>query len=308
MAASLIAFIAIVVIGAVLRASGFLTKSHADKLAAVVFSISLPATILVSLDRMAFAPRTWTLPLAACLITLPVLACAWLVARRLELPRPRQGAFLLATGCINSVYFAYPVVSAIFGDDGLARAILFDLGQTLLTLTVLYGLAVWHGPHTASPHAVFRRVLTAPPLWALCGILSLKWFHLELPAWLHEGLVPIHLTTTPLASLVLGLSISVNAVRRSAGLALLGVLVRMAGGFVFGLSAVWVLDLSGLERAVVILVAAMPSAVTAVIFARDAELDEDLVASVVALSICVGIALLPWLPFLAASLVRKTAG
>jgi len=308
MSSSLVVFIVIVLIGALLRASGLLTKSHAERLAAVVFSISLPATIVVSLDRLTFVPGTWTLPMAACMITLPVLACAWLLARRLDLPRGRQGAFLLATGCINSVYFAYPVMAALFGDEGLARAILFDLGQTLLTLTLLYALAVWHGPHSASLHVVARRLLTAPPLWALCGILSLKWFHLELPTWLHDGLMPIHLTTTPLASLVLGLSISVDAVRRSAALAWLGVVVRMAGGFLFGLTAVWVLDLRGLERAVVMLVAAMPSAVTAVIFASDAELDEDLVASVVALSISNGIALLPWLPFLAAWLVGTTAG
>jgi predicted permease len=53
-----------------------------------------------------------------------------------------------------------------------------------------------------------------------------------------------------------------------------------------------------MERAVVVLVAAMPSAVTAVIFAADTGLDEDLVTSIVALSICVGVALLPWLPHL----------
>ena len=49
----------------------------------------------------------------------------------------------------------------------------------------------------------------------------------------------------------------------------------------------------------VILVAGMPSAVTAVIFATETRLDEDLVASIVALSICVGVLLLPWLPRLA---------
>ena len=38
------------------------------------------------------------------------------------------------------------------------------------------------------------------------------------------------------------------------------------------------------------------TAVTAVIFATDTGLDEDLVTSIVALSICVGVALLPWLP------------
>ena len=45
-----------------------------------------------------------------------------------------------------------------------------------------------------------------------------------------------------------------------------------------------------------------PSAVTAVIFASETGLDEDLVASIVALSICLGVALLPWLPQLAATL------
>jgi predicted permease len=54
--------------------------------------------------------------------------------------------------------------------------------------------------------------------------------------------------------------------------------------------------LTGVERAVVVLVAGMPSAVTAVIFAAEAALDEELVASIVALSVGAGVALLPWLP------------
>jgi predicted permease len=95
---------------------------------------------------------------------------------------------------------------------------------------------------------------------------------------------------------VLGLSISVTALRHNAPLALLGVVVRMGGGLLLGLSAVLLLDLRGLERAIVILVSAMPSAVNSVIFATETHLDEDLVASIVALSICLGIAILPWLP------------
>jgi predicted permease len=49
----------------------------------------------------------------------------------------------------------------------------------------------------------------------------------------------------------------------------------------------------------------MPSAVTAVIFAAETGLDEDLVASIVALSICFGVALLPWLPQLATLLAGR---
>jgi predicted permease len=113
----------------------------------------------------------------------------------------------------------------------------------------------------------------------------------------------LHFTTTPLASLVLGLSISFSAVRRTIRLATLGVAVRMGGGLLLGWLAVALLGLTGVERAVVILVAAMPSAVSSVIFATETGLDEELVASIVALSICLGMVMLPWLPALAAMLL-----
>ena len=298
MPATLQAFIAIFLLGALLRASGLLGKTHAERLAAFVFSISLPATILVSLDQVTFAPTAWKLPLAACLVTLPMLLGSWHLSRLLHLPRPTQGGFLLGTGCINSVYFAYPVVLATLGDRGLAQAILFDLGQTTLTLTVIYGLAVWHGTKSSNARAAMVRFVSSPPLWALCGSLLLSLFAVHLPAWLRDLLTPIHLTTTPLASLVLGLSISFTAVRRTWAVACAGVALRMIGGLLLGITAAFVLNLAEMERAVVVLVAAMPSAVTAVIFAADTGLDEDLVTSIVALSICVGVALLPWLPHL----------
>ena len=292
---ALVAFIILFVGAALLRASNLLDRSHAERLAALVFSISLPATILVSLDEIQFTYAAWKLPLAACFVTLPMLLVAWQLSQLLQLSRLTQGGFLLGTGCINSIYFAYPVILATFGDEGLARAVLFDLGQTTLTLTLLYGLALWHGSGSTHAGSAMRRFIAAPPLWALIGILGLKLFGLRLPIWLRELLIPVHMTTTPLASLVLGLSISLSR-RGNLSLAALGVLVRMGVGALLGFAAAEVLHLAGVERAVVILVAGMPSAVTAVIFAAETGLDEELVASIVALSVVAGVALLPWVP------------
>lgn len=303
MPSSLHVFLILFVVGAALRLSGLLGKVHAERLGAFVFSVTLPATILVSLDRVVFSPTAWKIPLSACLITIPLVLLAWGLARALTLDRPTQGGLLLAVGCINSIYFAYPVALATFGEEGLAQAILFDLGQTTLTLTVLYPMALWHGTPDSSPHAAGRRLLTSPPLWALVVILTAKTAGLHLPEWLQTILTPVHLLTIPLASLVLGLSISVHAVRKTWRLTSLGVGLRMAGGLLLGWIATLVLDLTGLERAAVLLIAGMPSAVMAVIFATDAKLDEDLVASIVALSICLGVALLPSLPRIAAALL-----
>lgn len=304
MPATLQVFIAIFFLGALLRSSGLLGKVHAERLASIVFSISLPATILVSLDQVPFAPTFWKLPVAACLVTVVMLLCSWQLARLLHLSRSTQGGFLLGTGCINSVYFAYPVVLATLGEPGLVQAILFDLGQTTLTLTLIYGIAVWHGATRSTIRSVAVRFVSSPPLWALGCSLMLTLLAIHLPGWVREILTPIHLTTTPLASLVLGLSISFSVRRRTLTVALWGVLVRMGGGLLLGFGAVTVLSLTGMERAIVILVAAMPSAVIAVIFAADTGLDEDLVASMVALSICLGVALLPWLPQLTRLLLQ----
>jgi malate permease and related proteins len=299
---SLIAFILIFLTGALLRSFNILDKSHAERLATIVFSLSLPATILVSLDQVSFAPTAWKLPMAAALVTLPLVFVAFHLSRLLRLSRPSQGGFLISIGCINSIYFAYPVILATLGDAGLVQAILFDLGQTTLTLTLLYGLAVWHGAQASQTQSAFSRFFSSPPLWALLCILALKFIDFRLPAWLRDLLLPLHLTTTPLASLVLGLSINFAAVRCTLRLALLGVILRMGGGLLLGFAGAYVLSLTGVERAVVILVAGMPSAVTAVIFAAETGLDEDLVASIVALSICVGVAQLPWLPQVATML------
>jgi predicted permease len=301
---SLQIFIAIFVIGAFLRSRAILTKNHAERLATFVFSVSLPATILVSVDPVPLAPTVWKIPLAACLITIPMVVCAWFLAHLLQLPRKTQGGFVLATGSINSVYFAFPVILATFGDEGLTQAVLFDLGQTTLTLTVLYGLAVWHGAHAVTPKSAAIRFLSSPPLWALTCILMVKLSGYHLPPWLLELLMPLHFTTTPLASLVLGLSISLPAIRRTAWLGTLGVAMRMGGGLLLGLGAIRCLDLTGLERAVVILVAGMPSAASSVIFAAETGLDEELVASIVALSICLGVVILPWLPELVTLLIE----
>jgi predicted permease len=48
----------------------------------------------------------------------------------------------------------------------------------------------------------------------------------------------------------------------------------------------------------------MPSAVTAVIFAAEAGLDEELTASIVALSVVVGVLFLPLLPQIAEWLMQ----
>lgn len=68
MPSSLHLFLILFVVGATLRLFGVLGKQHAERLGTFVFSVTLPATILVSLDRVVFSPTAWKIPLAALLM------------------------------------------------------------------------------------------------------------------------------------------------------------------------------------------------------------------------------------------------
>ena len=147
------AFLILFVAGALLRLSGLLVNAMRNGWASSSFpSISRPrfwSHWIASPSRR----RPGKCPSLPASSRCPLVLASWPIARLLHLARPTQGGFLLAIGCINSVYFAYPVALATFGEEGLAQAILFDLGQTMLTLTALYALASWHGTFTPHRHA-----------------------------------------------------------------------------------------------------------------------------------------------------------
>lgn len=273
-----LAFILMFMAGTLLRFCAVLTKEHADLVARFVFSISLPATILVSLDTVELDASSWKLPAAAAFVVLPLI--------------------------INMAFFAYPVILATFGSDGLAHALLFDVGHGVIVFTVVYAVVIGHGPHTFLFSSALLRFVSAPPLWAVTFMVMMKLMGATLPVPIHQALTPIHWTTTPLASLLLGLSLDVNALRGRVIPALAGTVLRMGGGFLLGNLASGMLGLSHLERAVVIISAAMPAGLNSVIFSTEERLDVELAAAIVALSICVGIALLPMLPEIAALLAR----
>ncbi len=295
MALAVITLFAIFALGTTLTKVQLGGKQPAQALARVVFWVCLPATIIVSLDRIVLEGVLWTLPLAAVLVVICLLPISWLAGRLLKIPRPAQGTVLVGTSIMNMAFFAYPVFLATMGEEAFGRAVFFDLGHGVLTFTLTYGIAVWHGSAEGALKRAIGGFLVAPPLWALLGMIVVKVSGQHVPPLLHTILTPVHLTTAPLATFVLGLSTDLTAIRQRLFLAATAVGLRMGGGLLLGIASAWLLGLTGLEQTIVVLCAAMPAGLNTVIFAAETGLDRDLAAAMVALSISVGFsALLLW--------------
>lgn len=206
-------------------------RSHPPPAAAAVVNtwlldIALPALVLHTVHLVDF-PDHLALVVAAPYLLFAISCALYLFAGRLlRLPRQTVTALIAATAVANTSFVGFPMVTAFYGADDVAIAVLVDqLGSFLLVNTiVLVTVTVVAG--AALPRVeLARRVLTSPALLALVGALLLR--PVTFPSWLDEALVSLGATLTPLALFSIGMQLEVPAARRYRRELVLGLGVKL---------------------------------------------------------------------------------
>ena len=152
-------------------------------------------------------------------------------------------------------------------------------------------LAAWYGGHGANLAGIVRRALTFPPLWALLAALAINATDTALPEWLVMILRVVGQTILLLVIVALGVLFDARLMRDKRVLVALS--LRMLLGLLFGLVLVWIFDLDGLTRAVLILGAAAPIGFSAVVFADREGLHRESSASAASISVLLGLVYVP---------------
>jgi predicted permease len=131
-----------------------------------------------------------------------------------------------------------------------------------------------------------------PILYAIALSLLLLWFDVRLPELLQNPIVLIGGMTIPLMLITLGVSLvrlQITAWRK----ALFYSACRVAGGLLAGLLVVWLLELEGIVRGVVLLQASMPVAVFNYLFAVRYQRQPEAIAGLVVTSTLLSFVTLP---------------
>ncbi|MDZ4181465.1 MAG: AEC family transporter, partial [Candidatus Cloacimonadaceae bacterium] len=118
-----------------------LSKDDAPILLRFVLSISLPALTILAIMRVSLTADMALIPLSAMLVVFSVYFISSFLGKRLNMAGPTFGSFLVGTLIMNTAY-SLPFFAAAFGDEGLARASLFDIGNTFLIFTFTYYNAI----------------------------------------------------------------------------------------------------------------------------------------------------------------------
>jgi predicted permease len=195
-----------------------------------------------------------------------------------------------------NIGFTLPFFITAYGKEGLVRASIFDFGNGLLAFTFVFYLACKYGDNKRDSKSMLKKLLYSPPLWALIISIILNLIHIKIPSFGINFFQLLGNMTVPLIMLSLGIYFSPRIVKLNALSSV--IFIRMFIGLLLGLLFVYLFDLTGLNKIIVLIGASAPVGYNTLTFASMEKLDKEFAASIISYSILIGIILIPLLIFL----------
>ncbi len=256
---------------------GRVRKLPAQALTDMLLWIFLPCLVLGSLGSHPIDAKELIQIGSAALL---VMAGTGILATLLFSRRPECRALTLSSVFMNSANMAFPIALFAFGSAGLTRQVAFYVAVHVFHVTVGVGLARGKGG--------IREMFRLPLIYAAALALTLALTGHQIPPAISKPLALVGNATIPIMLLLLGERLGKTRIVYFA-LALPAALIRIVGGFAFGVLAVSLFDLNGTARAAVMIGAVMPSAVFNFVLGEKYRLHPELIATVVVVSTLISI-------------------
>ncbi len=291
----IIPIIFIFILGYILKKIRFLKKEDGDLFLKVVFYISLPALIIISISGSRLNFQFAYLPLIATVIIFTTFGLSLLIGRLLSLSRPVMGTFLIGAMIMNTS-FNLPFVLAAYGEQGIAVLSMFDLGNIIIVLSFVYYIACRYSESRCSSKIVLQKFLLFPPIWGLLIGILLSLAQMQLPQFIAGFLDLMGGLTVPLIMLTLGIYFELKISHPKT--LLIGLLLRFGLGFALAFLAIKLFKLNGLSEKIVLLEGLAPAGYNTLIFSVQEKLDVNFAAEFVSVSILIGLVLIPVVLFI----------
>jgi hypothetical protein len=267
--------------------------AHRRALTDLVFYILLPALVLNVIWQAPFDASSIKISLTALATLAASMLLMWVCLRFMHLPRPQQGALLLAATFPNATYLGLPVTGQVLGDWTQVVVLKFDLfacTPVLLTMGIL--IAHRFGETQAKIHPL-QELVRVPPLWALAVASVLNVTNTPQPELVAHALQTLSGGVVPLMLIALGMSIRWDTLQKRYILLLLPVcVIALVIAPLVALGVGGALGLESSTLTAVVLLSAMPTMIFGIVICERYQLDGALYAAAVFLTTLLSMATL----------------
>ncbi len=278
-------FVALVLFSAyLLKRSGVFTEESSKTLIDYVLFFSLPALVIQKVREVDISSETITVVVFAWTTIIFSLTLSFLVGKLFRFEDKTLRSFILVSSFGNTAFMGYPFTFALFGEEGLKYAVLYDqLGSFLLVVSL--------GLFVATGRFSFKEVITFPPFIALVFAFIFK--GIAFPQFIEVFLDVVGKSLIPVVLFAVGLRFSPSRIFNSLRGASIAILLKMVVAPAGVLALMKLLDMSELYHGVILLESAMPPMVMAGVLAMKYDLDDRLAISAITLGILISFLTVP---------------
>jgi len=292
----------VVLIGVVAAKLKVLTPDSKDMLSKVIFNISLPLMLFTNFLKLDATPRllinSFTVLAIAGFVILFMLLAGWISSKVYGIPGSERAVFKVHSMFGNTIFLGFPLIRALYGEEGLLYATMFQLVSNILMWTV--GVIVLTHSNGGSWKKSIMRVFNPNTVATITGLLFFI-FSVKLPEILLKPLSELGSANTWLSMLYIGAMLAFTSVGGFLGkkslylislnrliiVPVLLIALFMLISLIIGVSP------EKLVSSVIILEASMPCMATVVIMAREFGADDQQAVGNVFVSTILSILTLP---------------
>lgn len=284
-------FIAIILLGMLLRRVGLFRREDFNVLSTVVIKITLPASIIFSFSGKEIDPALLSLALIGFAAGLIYIAIGWITNRKGG--RNHQAFALVNLPGYNIGCFTMPFVQTFIGPAGVIVTSLFDVGNAFVCLGGSFSLAaaVVEGSGF-SFRRMGRSMVRSVPLLCYVVMVILRLLDLSLPAPVVSLAEIIGNANAFLAMFMIGIGFRLEADRTQIGRIVKHLVTRYAVAAALALLFWFVLPFDEFVRQVLVLLVFSPIGSAAPAYTAELKNDVGLASAVNSLAIVTSIVIM----------------
>lgn len=281
-------YIAIIILGIVLRRVGFFKESDFSVLSKIVIRVTLPAALIVNAASRQLDPRLLVLALLGFGGGVLYMAVGWLLSRRAD--KEQQAFDILNHAGYNIGVFVIPFTQSFLGTAGVTTASIFDVGNAFVCLGGAYGVAaaVKDGKGFDLKR-VLKALAVSVPFLVHIGTVLMNLLRIPFPAPLVECAGIISSANSFLAMLMIGVGFKLTLEKAKLGRVLRALAIRYGIAALLALCFWFLLPFEEPVRLALVILAVSPIGSAVPGFTEELKGDVGLSCSINSMSILISI-------------------
>ncbi len=286
--------ILIISLGYILKRGNIIKEKDGEGLSRIIFNLTLPSIIIVTFSDITLESSLFLLIFIGFLYGVLIGFFGLFVFRKKQ--RNIKGMLGMMVPGLNIGLFAYPLVEAIFGKEGITYFGMLDVGNAFIVFGLSYLIGSFYSKEDVKLD--FKTVVTkmskSIPLMTYIIVVIINLIGLTLPSVIVDVADIISGANMPLSLLLLGIYLNFSFDKRYVKLMLQYLGLRYGVGLLLGVLCFFVFPFDEMFKYTVLLGFLLPTSMSVLPYSVEFEYNQKFVGTLSNLTIIISFILL-WL-------------